>query len=134
LKIESVIAANRFGLGARPGELSRIDGNPRGWLLGQLAGPSRVPEDIRTLPDSASVLTEVQEVRKMQREAKRTGADQPAPDVVQKFGSIVRRHYIAQTGARFRTAADTDYPFHERLVHLPVAGRRATPGNDHLSR
>ncbi len=119
MRIESVIAANRFGLGARPGELSRIDGNPRGWLLDQLQGPSRLPEDIRTLPDTASVLLEVQEVRRMQRDARQAAeTDKPSPDVVQKFGSLVRKHYLSQTNARFRTAADTDYPFHERLVHF----------------
>ena len=118
MKIESVIAANRFGLGARPGELSRIDGNPRGWLLDQLQGPSRLPEDVRALPDTASVLVEVQEVREMRREAKQAETDKPSPDVVQKFGSVVRRHYLAQTNARFRAATETDYPFHERLVHF----------------
>lgn len=114
MKIETVIAANRFGLGARPGELSRIDSNPRGWLLDQLQGPSRLPEEIRELPDTATVLLEVQEVR----QAKRSETNQPSPDVVQKFGSVVRKHYLSQTGARFRTATDTDYPFHERLVHF----------------
>jgi len=119
LRIESVIAANRFGLGARPGELSRIDGNPRGWLLDQLQGPSRLPKDIRSLPDTASVLLEVQEVRQMQREANQAAeTDKPSPDVVQKFGAVVRKHYLSQTNARFRAATDTDYPFHERLVHF----------------
>jgi uncharacterized protein (DUF1800 family) len=28
------------------------------------------------------------------------------------------RHYIDQTQARYRLAASTDYPFHERLVHF----------------
>ncbi len=119
MRIETVIAANRFGLGARPGELARIDGNPRGWLLDQLQGPSRLPVDIRPLPDTASVLLEVQEARQMQREAKQAAeSDRPARDVVKKFGSLVREHYLSQTNARFRTATDTDYPFHERLVHF----------------
>jgi uncharacterized protein (DUF1800 family) len=118
LRIESVIAANRFGLGARPAELSRIDGNPRGWLLGQLLGPSQQQEDIRALPDTPSVLLEVQQVREMQRQAKQSETDKPSPDVVQKFGSIVRKHYLAQTNARFRAATASDHPFHERLVHF----------------
>ncbi len=118
MRIESVIAANRFGLGARPGELSGIDGNPRGWLLDQLQGPSRLPEEIRDLPDTASVLVEVQEVREMRREAKQAETDKPSPDIVKKFGSVVRRHYLAQTNARFRAATETDFPFHERLVHF----------------
>ena len=118
MRIESVIAANRFGLGARPGELSRIDGNHRGWLLDQLQGPSRLQEDIGDLPDTASVLVEVQQIREMRREAKQAETDKPSPDIVQKFGALVRRHYLSQTNARFRAATETDYPFHERLVHF----------------
>ncbi len=34
----AAIAANRFGLGARPGELARIGADARGWLGEQLAG------------------------------------------------------------------------------------------------
>ncbi len=119
VRIETVIATNRFGLGARPGELARIDGNPRGWLLDQLQGPSRLPVDIRSLPDTASVLLEVQEARQMQREARQAAeSDRPARDVVKKLGSLLRKRYLSQTNARFRTATDTDYPFHERLVHF----------------
>ena len=36
--ISSAIAANRFGLGARPGELGRIGGDGRDWLRAQLEG------------------------------------------------------------------------------------------------
>lgn len=118
MKIETVIAANRFGLGAKPGELQKIDKDPKGWLLNQLAGPSRLPAEIRRLPDTATVLLEVQEVREMQRKVKRAADDEPAPDVVRKFGSVVRRHYLEQADAKFRVATGTDLPFHERLVNF----------------
>ncbi len=112
---KAVIAANRFGLGARPGELQRIARNPASWLTDQLGGPSRLPAEIRALPDSASVFGEVQDVRRSQRATKR---DEPADDIVEKYGRVVRRHYLEQTAARYRTAARTDTPFHERLVHF----------------
>jgi len=115
---ESVIAANRFGLGARPGELANIGSDPRGWLMQQLPGPQSLPNEIRSLPRSASILVEVSEIRKMQREAKNAATDQPAPDVVQKFGKIARRHYLEQTETRYRNAVATDFPLHERLVHF----------------
>jgi uncharacterized protein (DUF1800 family) len=35
-RLTSAIAANRFGLGARPGELDTIGGNGRDWLGAQL--------------------------------------------------------------------------------------------------
>ncbi len=114
---KAVIAANRFGLGARPGDLERAARNPEAWLLDQLSGPSRLPAEIRALPDSASVLVEVRDVRRNQRQMKKDG-DDPAPDIVEKYGRVMRRHYLDQTAARYRTAARSDTPFHERLVHF----------------
>ncbi|MDJ0748807.1 MAG: DUF1800 domain-containing protein [Woeseiaceae bacterium] len=108
-----VIAANRFGLGARPGEIARIGDRPEAWLLDQLDGPSRLPRDLRDLPDSASLFVELQEIRRKQREARRKDED-----VVQKYGRFLREHYVSQTSARYRHAAKTDLPFHERLVHF----------------
>ena len=109
----AAIAANRFGLGARPGELADIDRDPEGWLLDQLGGPSRPPSEIRALGASADVIVEVQNVRRTQREARASDED-----IVERYGRVVRRHYIEQVHARYRVAAATDYPFHERLVHF----------------
>jgi uncharacterized protein (DUF1800 family) len=113
---ETVIAANRFGLGARPGDLKDISTDPRRWLIDQLEGPSRLPADFAQLPTTAAALADVQEVRRMQQGDRDRVA--PAPDIVEKFGAVVRRHYLQQTAARFRVAAATDHPFHERLVHF----------------
>ena len=118
MKMESAIAANRFGLGAKPGELKKIDGNPQAWLLDQLEGPSQLPTEIKNLPATPDVLVEIQALRREQREMRDAATDQPAPDIVQKYGQIVRRHYLEQTNARYRHAARSDYPFHERLVHF----------------
>ena len=35
---ETMIATNRFGLGARPGEADEAGADPRAWLLQQLEG------------------------------------------------------------------------------------------------
>jgi len=118
MKIDAAIAANRFGLGARPGELGEIDKHPRRWLLDQLQGPPRPSADISGLPDSATVLVAVAELRREQRDMRSTDNADPAPDVVQKYDRIVRGHYMDQTNARYREAVATDYPFHERLVHF----------------
>jgi uncharacterized protein (DUF1800 family) len=113
---KTVIAANRFGLGARPGDLARIGNRPESWLMEQLPGPSRPPAEIRQLPGSAEVLVEVQDVRRERREMKR--ACDPDADIVNAYGTLVRRHYVNQTTARYRSAARSDTPFHERLVHF----------------
>ena len=108
----TAIAANRFGLGARPGELDRI-ARPRTWLLDQLEGPSRTPAELRDLPNSASVLVEAQALRRAQREAQRNDED-----IEKKYARWARGHYVDQASARYRHAATTDLPFHERLVHF----------------
>lgn len=118
MRTETVIAANRFGLGARPGEFAKIEPNPQGWLLNQIQGPAQAPAFLDGLPRSPAIIVQVQEVRQMRREAKQAAGDDPSPDVVKKFGSVVRRHYIEQTDARFKVATSTDYPFHERLVQF----------------
>ena len=117
MKIESAIAANRFGLGAKPGELQKIDLNPRTWLLDQLQGPSRLPADISNLPNTAQVLIEVQDVRQQQRDARAVQGEE-ADDIVKIYGRTVRDHYLAQSSARYRCAVTSEHPFHERLVHF----------------
>jgi uncharacterized protein (DUF1800 family) len=39
----AAIAANRFGFGAKPGELAAIAQDPRGWLRQQLAPTAPAP-------------------------------------------------------------------------------------------
>ena len=109
---KAIIAANRLGLGALPGEIDRI-GRPEHWLLDQLPGPSRTPAEFRDLPESASLFIELRDLRQAQREAKRANED-----IVQKYGRFVRENYVAQTSARYRHAAATEQPFLERLVHF----------------
>lgn len=111
----AVIAANRFGLGARPGDLAHVAKAPTAWLLDQLQGPQRTPAEIGRLGDSASVLVEVQALRRSQREMERSGE---VIDPVQKYGRIVRGHYLEQAGARYQAAIRSETPFHERLVHF----------------
>jgi len=118
MTMEAAIAANRFGLGARPGELTAIVRDPRAWLLDQLQGPPRTPPDILALPDSATVLAEVQDLRRERRAQRQEDAAGTPTDGVMQYGRTVRSHYVAQSGARYRNAAATDYPFYERLVHF----------------
>jgi len=118
MNFDTAIAANRFGLGARPGELDRFEKNPKTVLLDQLQGPSATPAVLAQLPASDKVLTEVLEVRKAQRETKKMVGEGQIPADVPKYGKLVRSYYIDQAGARFRYAVETDYPFHERLVRF----------------
>ena len=49
---DAVTALRRFGLGARPGEVKRIAGDPRGYVLQSLTEPGRVRIDDPALEPS----------------------------------------------------------------------------------
>ena len=106
---DTIIAANRFGLGAKPGDFARIGNDPRGWLKAQ----TNSADPVRGLPGTDEVLLKVQELRNMRRAARDENEDP-----VERYAQTVRRYYLAQVRARYRTAAATDSPFAERLVHF----------------
>ena len=81
------------------------------WINWQVLRASMTK--IRRLPHSSSVFVEVQNVRRAQRDAKKAG-----DDIVQAYGKLVRKHYVEQSNARYRAAAASETPFHERLVHF----------------
>jgi len=130
LTSDAAIAANRFGLGARPGDAQSIGNDPRGWLQAQLAVPRSNPPSGQ--PESARVLAEVRDLRVARQVAaqvranlRQPPAEQPPPaspgideQATAKFGSFVREHYLEQTAERHRLAIATDEPFVERLVHF----------------
>jgi uncharacterized protein (DUF1800 family) len=128
--IEAAVAANRFGLGARPGELERIAGDPGDWLAGQLraerpavlggVGPERVARLV---------------------EARRGGAE----GVLLTLRRTAREDYAADAEARTAHAVATPAPFVERMVRFwsnhftvsavrPVAASLAGPYEDEAIR
>jgi uncharacterized protein (DUF1800 family) len=114
---DSAVAAIRFGLGARPGELAKIGARPQRWLLDQLQGPHRMPPELAALPGSADLVVEAGAVQRRQREAMQPDGP-PAPDVVERYGAYVRRNYTQQIAARYGVAVASAEPFLERLVHF----------------
>jgi len=127
---DAAIAANRFGLGARPGDARPIGSDAKGWLLAQLERPA--PSAPTGAPESARVLAEVRDLRVARQAAAQARANfvrppdnnppQPAPGIdeqaIREFGSFVRERYVAQTAERHKLAIETDRPFVERLVHF----------------
>jgi uncharacterized protein (DUF1800 family) len=127
---EGAIAANRFGLGARPGGSGAIGADAQGWLLAQLDVPATAPT--AGPPESARVLAEVRELRVARQIAAQARANlvrpaapsptPPAPGIdeqaIRELGAFVREHYLAQTAERHRLAIETERPFVERLVHF----------------
>lgn len=115
----SEIAVLRFGLGARPGELSDAAHDPRGWLIRQLSGPVPLASSL-TLTPGASILADVMEARQERRQARADGS--AAAPAATAAAALVRQawlpHYREQVLARTQSAALTDRPFAERLVQF----------------
>lgn len=105
------IAVHRFGMGARPGELSAVAADPRGWLLSQLDAPPPSP-DREALPDHMALQRDAAAERAEDRAAKAGG------DKGKRVRRYQRRTLRAEARARLRDAARTDAPFHERLVRF----------------
>jgi uncharacterized protein (DUF1800 family) len=78
LTAAAAIAANRFGLGARPGDAEAIGSDPRGWLASQLEAPRRARSPAPQ-PASAAVLEEVRELRLARAIGARVRAAAEAP-------------------------------------------------------
>jgi uncharacterized protein (DUF1800 family) len=119
----AAIAANRFGLGARPGELARI-GNAPDWLRRQLEGPPPVLADASLRPSSETLTRaldlrrELAEQRKEKKEARKDGAEAAALPAALKLPALYRPVYADEIHARFAHAVNTDRPFIERLTQF----------------
>ncbi len=72
--VEGFIAVNRFGLGAKPGELDAASADPRGWLKSQLSGPPAIPQALASLLPSQEILAELDQLRAAKRNAAGIGA------------------------------------------------------------
>jgi len=117
--IAAAIATNRFGLGARPGELARAAPDPRGWLLAQLRGRAPAIAAAGGLEDSAAILAHAATLRAERREGKRDDArPSAARGAVQALGAYYRPIYVAEVQARFAAAVASERPFLERLVQF----------------
>jgi uncharacterized protein (DUF1800 family) len=129
-RLTAAIAANRFGLGARPGELAAIGGSAPGWLRAQLDGPA--PElSGEGLQGSANILTQIYGLRRAIRAERMRGARRgndgggaaaadsaAAGGALEKLPQLIRPIYLAEAGARFRQSVSTGRPFVERLAQF----------------
>jgi len=129
--MQSEIAVLRFGLGAKPGELSAAARDPRAWLKAQTSGAvalsSATPLARSDVIYSAWVAA--REERQMQRQqlarqasapvtAAAAGAGPADAKALDAVREVYQPHYRAQVLARAQSAASTDRPFAERLVYF----------------
>jgi uncharacterized protein (DUF1800 family) len=119
--LAAAIAANRFGLGARPGELADVERDPQGWLRRQLEGRPPVLADAALEP-SAVTLQRALALRKDLAEARRQqpqgDADAARVATALKLPGLYRPAYLDEAYARLAHAVGTDRPFLERLTQF----------------
>ena len=101
------LAASRYGLGARPGELANLTTDPKGWLLAQISRTPSVPAPLSGLDSTASRLGAVLGARENGNEA-----------VQQILRGQGRQWQMDDLRARTQAATETPTPFVERLVHF----------------
>jgi uncharacterized protein (DUF1800 family) len=143
----AAIAANRFGLGARPRDAAAIGSDPQGWLDEQVAAAKRAAPAQPSPPESALVLQKLRDLEAVRQAAAqaRANAGQPkksasatgnaassgiGADAIKQFGQFSREHYLSQVNDRHRRAIESDQPFIERLVqfwsnHFAVSADKA---------
>ncbi len=120
--LTSAIAANRFGLGARPGDLAAIGDSGPDWLHSQLTGGAPA---LAGLQSTAQILQQVYSVRRQIHAARLAAQSHPASGaadpaqlrhLARSLPRLLRPIYRAEAGARFHAAVVSERPFIERLV------------------
>lgn len=118
MSFDALIAANRFGLGAAPGELAAAKGDARGWLAAQLAAAPAYPQ-LAELPPSSEAVKEFPRWLlglRARRAEMQQGGDAVPKGVEEKFRDHFMPLMLNEVGARLSVGAETRVPFQERLV------------------
>ncbi|HYK79574.1 MAG TPA: DUF1800 domain-containing protein, partial [Micropepsaceae bacterium] len=109
MSLEGALAANRFGLGAKPGEIDEASDNPKAWLLNQLARgeDSARLGSLSSTSELAAQLVKQQQLRRAKDK-----------DALKSFLMQARQTYLREMAARFLVGFETKAPLHERLVRF----------------
>ncbi|TQV68163.1 DUF1800 domain-containing protein [Exilibacterium tricleocarpae] len=117
----ATIAANRFGLGARPGEIAAAQTDPRGWLLRQIGKPPLDPNQ----PGAAAALAQLALFRQAKQAIKKDGNKPDTPP-----RRPLARSFAAQVGNTLESAIGSGDSLAWRLReffsnHFSVSSRGA---------
>lgn len=119
--VDAAIAVNRFGLGARPGDLREVAADPPGWLLAQLVPEATLPNPLAALPTTAEdQVAFFLWLRDFYKEARAAAASEMggAANVERSYVQALLPRYAAAVEARFQTAVESVTPFRERLIRF----------------
>src|SRR5579863_820001 len=106
MSLQGAIAANRFGLGAKPGEVDQASRSPRDWLLDQFREPAS-PARFSGLSATGELVASL-----VQRQQARQAGDR---DALKEFLMQARQTFLKEMAARFVHGFETGEPFRERL-------------------
>lgn len=111
MAIDAVTALSRFGLGARPGDLEGLAGDPRGTLLAELDAPRAAELSGGALlsgPEALAAYGAFRQARKMARQNQAAGAE----------GAVAARNYTLRTElpARLKRLTSAPIGLAERLT------------------
>ena len=128
--LAAAIAATRFGLGAKPGEILAAREDARAWLLAQIRPVLGADLPRGDMASSAQRLLEFRELQRERREARVDAAGKSQFDPVKVVGKLILDDTGADFLARVRLATDTDAGFRERWAlfwanHFTVSASKA---------
>ena len=113
MSLDGVIAVNRFGLGAKPGEVDAASGNSKAWLTAQVApAPQPVAANGTAFKSGAQLVADLAQFRRQRRDARQ---DNDAAAAM-AFNKQQRQILLDEMVARFNLGFSTSRPFAERLV------------------
>jgi uncharacterized protein (DUF1800 family) len=132
MSIQSVIAVNRFGLGAAPNELAAAGSDPRGWLARQLGGAAPASPAFDKLASSGEALKAYPRwiASLGKRDAMGDSAQAGQRTIEGTFREQLGPAMLEEVAARLAAAVSTPAPFRERLVwfwsnHFTVSAEKA---------
>lgn len=113
----AVIAANRFGLGAKPGQLATAKDNPQQWLLDQLT----TPRFSSSYPDSGEILQAFYQYRSDKKRFKEQ-------KMMEKPESAINHVFVTMSADTVGRSINDDHSLNWRLLdffsnHFSVSGQ-----------
>lgn len=130
MSIHAAIATNRFGLGARPGDIETVAGDPKAWLRGQLTENAAEGFPASGLVSAREHIRDFYDYRLTGSARNQSGSEpQVDPEAAARYLSDARRTIVQEIQARTLYGESTDTPLHERLTrfwsnHFTVSARK----------
>ena len=87
--LAAAIAATRFGMGAKPGEILTARDDPKAWLLAQIRPSLGADQPLDPAPNSAKRLLEFREYQREKQQARRDAQGNPTFDPVKFATNII---------------------------------------------